>query len=105
LLHLQMNDDRHYINYARFYLRASKKWYNDAKKTAVPSEKVEALDRCLDTYEKYAKYMGILGRPLPPKREAFWNKAKAKRERYAQVQKNKEDNESLQRINALFAQI
>ena len=47
----------------------------------------------------------MLRRPVPPKREAFWKKVKAKRERYAQVQKNKEDNEYLQRINALFAQI
>ncbi len=45
----------------------------------------------------------MLGRPVPPKREAFFEKAKAKRERYAQVQKDKEDKESLERMNAAFA--
>jgi len=99
-----MNDWR-YDNYAHFYLGASKKWYKDAKTTALPHEKVAALDRCLSCCENYEKFMGMLGRPVGPKQEALFQKAKAKRERYAQVQKNKEDNESLQRINALFAQI
>ncbi len=46
----------------------------------------------------------MLGRPMPAKREAFFHKAKAKRERYAKAQKDKEDKESLQRINVAFAQ-
>ncbi len=99
-----MNDWR-YDNYADFYLGMSKKWYKDTKQTALPYEKVEALDHCLSACENYEKFMGMLGRSVGPKQEAFWNKAKAKRERYAQVQKNKEDSESLQRINALFEQI
>ena len=40
--------------------------------------------------------------PVPPEREDFWKKARAKRERYAQTQKVKEDKESLERINAAF---
>ncbi len=98
-----MNDWR-YDNLAHFYLGMSRKWYNDAKKTALPHEKVAALDRCLICCENYEEFMGMLGRPVGPKQEALWNKAKAKRERYAQVQKKKEDNEALQRINALCAQ-
>jgi hypothetical protein len=99
-----MNDWR-YDNLTHFYRKSADKWYEKAKKAALPHEKVEALDQCLDSQEKYEKYMHVLGRPVPPKWEAFSTKAKAKRERYAQAQKDKEDNESLERINALFARI
>jgi hypothetical protein len=99
-----MNDWR-YDNLTHFHLKQSKKWYKDAKEAALPYEKVEALDRCLSACEKNEKFMHMLGRPVPPEREVFWNKAKAKRERYAQAQKDKEDNEFMQRINALFVQL
>ncbi len=92
-------------NLTRFYLESSKKWYKDTKHFSkeFPYAKVEALDQCLDSHEKYVKFMHMLGRPVPVKQEAFIKKAKAKRERYARVQKDKEDKESLERINAAFA--
>ena len=90
-------------NLTRFYLDSSKKRYDNAKKAVAAYEKVEALDQCLHSHEEYTKFMHMLGRPVPPEREAFFEKAKAKRERYAQAQKDKEDKESLQRINAAFA--
>jgi hypothetical protein len=99
-----MNDWR-YDNLTRFYLKSADEWYENGEKAALDHEKVEALDCCLDSHEKYEKYMHVLGYPIPAEREAFWNKAKAKRERYAQAQKDKEESESLQRINALFAGI
>jgi hypothetical protein len=99
-----MNDWR-YDNLTRFYLKSADSWYEKGEKAALPHEKVAVLDHCLSACEEYKENMHKLGRPVPPKREVFWNKAKAKRERYAQAQKDKEDNESLQRINALFAGI
>ena len=90
------------VNLTRFYLDSSKKWYKDAKKAASAYEKVEALDKWLDSHEEYKKFMHMLGRPVPLEREAFFQKAKAKRERYAQTQKDLEDKESLERINAAF---
>ena len=70
-------------NLTRFYLKHSNEWYKDAKEAASPYEKAEALDKCLSAHEEYEKFMHMLGRPVPPEREAFWKKAKAKRERYA----------------------
>ena len=92
-------------NLTHFYLNISKEWYKDAKTYAPPYEKVEALDKCLSACENYEKFMHMLGRPVPPKQEAFFQKAKAKRERFAQAQKVQEDKESLERIKVAFAQI
>jgi predicted ATP-binding protein involved in virulence len=97
-----MNDWR-YDNLTRFYLDSSKKMYDNAKKAVAVYEKVEALDQCLDSHEKYTNFMHMLGRPVPVKQETFIEKAKAKRERYAQAQKDKEDKESLERINTAFS--
>lgn len=99
-----MNDWR-YDNLTRFYLKYADKWYKDALSKKEEYEVVEDLDKCLDSHEKYKKYMHVLGYPIPPEREVFFHQVYTMRERYAQAQKDKEDNESLQRINAFFARI
>ena len=105
MLHLIMDYWR-IDNLTRFYFNSLDKWYKNAlsKKEASPDEVVEALDKCLSAHEEYKKFIHMLGRPMPPKREAFVQKANAMRERYAQTQKVKEDKESLERINVFFAQ-
>ena len=90
-------------NLTRFYLDFSKEWYQSVKTYASPYEKVEALDKCVSACENYENFMHMLGRPVPPAVEASFQKAKAKRERYAQAQKVQEDKESLERIKMSFA--
>ena len=90
-------------NLTRFWLKRSKKHYKEFKEAASSYKKVESLDKCLSAHEEYEKYMHRLGRPVPPEREAFFEKAKPKRERYAQEQKVQEDKESFERISSYFA--
>jgi hypothetical protein len=89
----------------RLYLGSADRWYKYALAKKEEYEVVKDLDKCLECHEKYKNYMHVLGYPIPPEREAFFQQAYTMRERYAQAQKDKEDNESLQRINAFFARI
>jgi hypothetical protein len=92
---------------AKFYLELSNWYYQNANRVELPGEfheVVKKIDDCLAYHEQHKFFMAELGLSVSPEQEKIIESAISIRERYVQAQKEKEDNESLQRIKAFFAQ-